>query len=117
MEETFAVRDRRACRLLEFSRRRFWYAHVVRGERAIIVRLRDLVFCRVRFGYRPLAILLICRGWIVGVRRVRHLYRSEGLMVGTKGRRSGHRIYGCLQQDTPKEPCGRRPKHPPPANY
>jgi putative transposase len=87
MAETFAVSDRRACRLLKFSRGSFWYTHVVRDERALIVRLRDLAFSRVRFGYRRLAILLKREGWIVGVRRVYRLYRTEGLMVRTKGRK------------------------------
>jgi putative transposase len=87
MAETFAVSDRRACRLLKFSRGSFWYTKVPRDERALIVRLRDLVFARVRFGYRRLAILLKREGWAIGVRRVYRLYRTEGLMVRTKGRK------------------------------
>jgi putative transposase len=40
-----------------------------------------------RFGYRRLAALLKREGWTVGVRRVYRLYRTEGLMVRTKGRK------------------------------
>ena len=40
-----------------------------------------------RFGYRRLTILLQREGWTVGKRRVYRLYRTEGLMVRTKGRK------------------------------
>lgn len=85
--ESFAVSGRRACRLLEFSRASFWYTRVVRDERALIIRLRDLAFSRVRFGYRRLTILLQREGWKVGRRRIQRIYRSEGLMVRTQHRR------------------------------
>lgn len=52
MPETFAVSSRRACRLLQFSRGSYYYHKVVRDERALIIRLRELAFARVRFGYR-----------------------------------------------------------------
>jgi putative transposase len=87
MAEIFAVSSRRACRLLQFSRGSFYYHKVVRDERALIVRLRDLAFSRVRFGYRRLTLLLQREGWKVGRRRVRRLYRSEGLMVRSKQRK------------------------------
>ena len=85
--ESFAVSGRRACRLMHFSRGSFWYKKVPRDERALIVRLRDLAFARVRFGYRRLTVLLQREGWKVGCRRVKRLYRAEGLMVRTKGRK------------------------------
>jgi len=60
---------------------------VVRDERALLIRLRDLAFARVRFGYRRLTVLLQREGWKVGRRRVQRLYRAEGLMVRTQHRR------------------------------
>jgi putative transposase len=85
--ETFAVSDRRACCLFQFSRESFWYTRVVRDERALIIRLWDLAFPRVRFGYRRLAILLQREGWKVGRWRILRLYRAEGLAVRSKHRR------------------------------
>lgn len=87
MAESFAVSSRRACRLLRFSRGSFYYRHVVHDERALIIRLRDLAFSRVRFGYRRLAVLLQREGWKVGKRRVLRIYRAEGLAVRSKHRR------------------------------
>ena len=60
---------------------------MVRDERALIIRLRDLAFSRVRFGYRRLTVLLQREGWKVGKRRVQRLYRAEGLMVRTQHRK------------------------------
>ena len=56
-------------------------------ERALIIRLRELAFSRVRFGYRRLAVLLPLEGWQVGKRRVLRIYRAEGLAVRSKHRR------------------------------
>ena len=85
--ESFSVSGRRACRLMHFPRSSYWYTGVVRDERALIIRLRDLAFARVRFGYRRLTVLLQREGWKVGRRRVQRLYQTEGLMVRTKHRR------------------------------
>ena len=87
LEETFAVSARRACRLVQLARASYWYTPVVRDERALIIRLRDLAFARSRFGYRRLTVLLQREGWKVGKRRVQRLYRAEGLMVRSKHRR------------------------------
>ena len=46
---SFAVNGHRVRRLMHFSRGIFFYTRVVRDERALIIRLRDLVFARVMF--------------------------------------------------------------------
>ena len=69
---------------MHFPRSSYWYTVVVRDECALIVRLRDLAFARVRFGYRRLTVLLQREGRKVGRRRVQRLYQTEGLMVRTK---------------------------------
>ena len=84
MAEAFAVSERRACRLLQFSRGSFWYAPIVRDERALICRLKELAYSRVRFGYRRLLIMLQREGWKVGRRCILRLYRTEGLAVRSK---------------------------------
>ena len=87
LEETFAVSARRACRLVQLARASYWSTPVVRDERALIIRLRDLAFARIRFGDRRLTVLLQRAGWKVGKRRVQRLDRAEGLMVRSKHRR------------------------------
>jgi len=59
----------------------------LKDERALILRLRELAFSRVRYGYRRLTILLQREGWKVGKKRVLRLYRSENLLVRTKHRK------------------------------
>jgi putative transposase len=49
----------------------------VRDERALILRLRELTFTRVGYGYRRLAVPLQREGWNVGKKRVLRLYRVE----------------------------------------
>ena len=87
MAESFAVSDRRACRLLELARSSFRYTPVVRDERALTGRLKELAFSRVRFGYRRLLVMLKREGWNVGRRRVYRLYKALGLAVRSKIRR------------------------------
>ncbi len=72
---------------MHFPRGSFFDTRVVRDERALIIRLRDLAFARVRFGYRRLTVLLQREGWKIGKRRAYRLYRAENLMVRTKHRR------------------------------
>jgi putative transposase len=69
------------------QRSSYYYRPVVKDERALILRLRELAFSRVRYGYRRLTILLQREGWTVGKRRVYRLYRSENLPIRTKNRK------------------------------
>ena len=87
MRVTFAISRQRACRLLEYNRASYYYQPVVKDERALALRLRELAFSRVRYGYRRLAILLQREGWKVGKKRIYRLYRSENLLVRTKNRK------------------------------
>lgn len=83
----FAVSERRACGLLQYNRASCYHEPVVKDERALILRLRELAFTRVRYGYRRLAILLRREGWTVGKKRVLRLYCAENLLVRTKHRK------------------------------
>jgi putative transposase len=53
----------------------------------LLLRLKELAFTRVRYGYRPLTILLQREGWRVGKQLIYRLYREENLLVRTKQRR------------------------------
>jgi putative transposase len=87
LQETFAVSRQRACRLLTYCRASYYYKPVTKDERALILRLRELAFSRVRYGYRRLTILLQREGWPVGKKRILRLYRTENLLVRTKHRK------------------------------
>lgn len=53
-------------------------------------RIRELAHARPRFGYLRLWVLLRREGWVVNKKRVRRLYRLEGLPVRMRVRRRKH---------------------------
>jgi len=72
------ISERRTCVVLRFCRRSLRYKSV-RGDQAPLrQRIRDIAEARVRYGFRRIHILLL-EGWMVNHRRVRRLYREEGL--------------------------------------
>lgn len=54
------------------------------------MRMRDLAQARPRFGYRRIHVLLRRDGWSVNMKRVRRLYRLEGLQLRHRVRRRKH---------------------------
>lgn len=55
------------------------------------IRIRDLAHARPRFGYMRIWVLLRREGWQVNRKRVRRLYRLEGLQLRMRVRRRKHR--------------------------
>ena len=53
-------------------------------QHALRIRLRDLAASRVRYGYRRLHVLLQREGWKINLKRVRRLYKLEGLSLRLK---------------------------------
>jgi putative transposase len=53
-------------------------------------RLRELAQARPRYGYRRVHVLLRREGWAVNMKRVRRLYRLEGLQLRHRVRRRKH---------------------------
>jgi putative transposase len=49
--------------------------------------VRELAQSRPRFGYRRIHVLLLRDGWRVNMKRVRRLYRLEGLQLRFRVRR------------------------------
>lgn len=86
------ISERRACRLLDLCRATLRY--VKRPDRNIELRalLRGLAEQRRRFGYRRLHVLLGRDGVAVNLKRVRRLYREEGLSL--RARRGRRRFRG-----------------------
>ena len=54
------------------------------------MRMRELAQARPRFGYRRIHVLLLRDGWHVNMKRVRRLYRLDGLQLGHRVRRRKH---------------------------
>ena len=54
------------------------------------MRIRDIAARRPRFGYQRIHVMLRREGWAVNKKRVRRLYRLEGLQLRTRIRRRKH---------------------------
>lgn len=80
----------RACRLAQLSRTA-WYRHPQRDQQeALRSRIREIAHARPRFGFQRIHVLLRREGCLVNLKRVRRLYRLEGLQVRTRLRRRKH---------------------------
>jgi putative transposase len=77
----------RACRLARFSRAAWYRRSTAKDQTALRMRIRDLAYARPRFGYQRIWVLLRREGWPVNRKRVRRLYRLEGLRVRMRVRR------------------------------
>lgn len=80
----------RACRLAGFSRAAWYRRSRAKDKEALRLRLRDLAKARPRVGYLRLHVLLRRGDWLVNKKRVRRLYRLEGLQLRNRLRRRKH---------------------------
>jgi len=80
----------RACRLARFSRAAWYRKSTAQDQTALRLRIRELAHARPRFGYLRIWILLRREGWKVNRKRVRRLYRLEGLQLRHRVRRRKH---------------------------
>jgi len=87
MQTAYGAGVTRACRLLRISRSLCAYRSRRAGQELLRLRMRDLANARPRFGYRRIHVLLRRDGWYVNLKRVRRLYRLEGLQLRFRVRR------------------------------
>jgi putative transposase len=64
------------------------------------MRIRDIAHQRPRFGYLRIHVMLRREGWPVNKKRVRRLYRLEGLQLRMRVRRRKHM---CLHRGVPPQ--------------
>ena len=83
----YEVSERRVCQVLKLSRTSCRYRSRAGEQAALRIRIRDLAYARVSYGYRRLHVLLQREGWRVNHKRVYRLYRLEGLMMRPKRHR------------------------------
>jgi putative transposase len=77
--------------LAQFSRAA-WYRPSRAADQSVLrARIRELALARPRFGFTRLWVLLRREGWRVNIKRVRRLYRLEGLQLRMRVRRRKHR--------------------------
>jgi putative transposase len=83
----FGVSERRACWVVGVDRTSVRYRSRRPDDAAVRARLRELALVRRRFGYRRLHILLSREGIVMNHKKLRRLYREEGLQVRRRGGR------------------------------
>ena len=83
----FEVSERRACSALGVDRTSVRYRSRRPDDATLRIRLRELAVQRRRFGYRRLHILMIREGLTMNHKKLRRLYREEGLQVRRRGGR------------------------------
>lgn len=90
IRERFQVATVRACRLAHFSRAGFYRKSQAKDQSALRLRIREIAHARPRFGYQRIHVMLRREGWPVNKKRVRRLYRLDGLQLRTRIRRRKH---------------------------
>lgn len=80
----------RACRLAQFGRASWYRKSQAKDQTALRLRIRDLAHARPRFGYQRIWVLLRREGWVINRKRVRCLYRLDGLQLRMRVRRRKH---------------------------
>ncbi|ULA64704.1 MAG: hypothetical protein LZF86_170017 [Nitrospira sp.] len=76
-----------ACRLAQFSRAAWYRRSRAKDQSALRLRIRDLAHARPRFGYLRIWVWLCREGWPVNRKRVRRLYRLDGLQLRVRRRK------------------------------
>ena len=96
----------RACRLAQFSRAAWYRKSRAKDQTALRLRIRELAHARPRFGCLRIWVLLRREGWLVNKKRVRRLYRLEGLQLRMRVRRRKHQA--ALHRGPAPAPTGPR---------
>ena len=90
IKERFQLATVRACRLARFSRAGFYRRSTAKDQSALRLRIREIAHAWPRFGYQRIHVMLRREGWPVNKKRVRRLYRLDGLQLRTWIRRRKH---------------------------
>ena len=77
----FQVSIRRVCRAVPVDRLTYHYRSIRPNQTPLRKRIREIAETHARYGYRRIHVVLRRDGWLVNVRRVRRLYRLEGLQM------------------------------------
>ena len=80
----------RSCRLAHFTRAAWYRKSTARDQSGLALRIRDIAHARPRFGYQRITVMLRREGWQVNRKRVRRLYRLQGLQLRMRIRRRKH---------------------------
>ncbi len=96
MTVAYHVSVKRACRTLPTPRSTLYYKAHKRDETLLAMRMREIAYSRVRYGFRRIEIMLRREGFTDNHKRRRRIYREQGLVLRPKrplrNRSAKHRI-------------------------
>jgi putative transposase len=84
LQGQYRVSERRGCAVLRFDRSSHRYRSIRDDQAFLRHRIREIAASRVRYGYRRIYVSLRREGLVVNHKRVRRLYREEGLNLRIK---------------------------------
>jgi putative transposase len=84
LKTCYKVSVRRACRVIQLRRATYEYRSRKDEQAALRIRIRDLAYSRMSYGYQRIHVLLQREGWKVNHKRIYRLYREEGLTMRSK---------------------------------
>jgi putative transposase len=84
IRKVWRLSERRACAVLDVNRKMLYYRSRKRDDPVLRRRIKEIAWHRVRYGYKRITVLLRREGWDVNVKRVRRVYREEGLAIRTR---------------------------------
>jgi putative transposase len=88
VRDRLGASERWACRVVGQHRSTQRYGPTRAGDDAVLrARLREISRERPRWGYRRAHALLLADGWVVNGKRIRRLWREEGLRVPARKRK------------------------------
>ena len=85
--QTHGVSQRRACDVLQIDRSSVRYQSVRPDDADLRAAIKAIAAERRRFGYRRIHVMLERDGWQLNLKKLRRLYREEGLQVRKRGGR------------------------------
>lgn len=103
IRDRYGTSVRRACELAQFSRACWYRKSQAVEQTALRNRIREIAAARPRFGFQRIHVMLRREGCPVNHKRVRRLYRLDGLQLRMRVRRRKHM---CLHRGTPPRPNG-----------
>jgi len=81
VRRAYLVSQRHACRLVEVCRATVRYRSIRTDDPMLRLKIKSIAATRIRYGYRRIHVLLRREGWCVNHKRVRRIYREEGLAM------------------------------------
>lgn len=84
LQDRYRVSERRGCAVLRFDRSSHRYRSYRDDQAFLRYRIREIAASRIRYGYRRIYVALRREGMVVNHKRVRRLYREEGLNLRIK---------------------------------